>query len=190
MRLCQTARAAACSSTAASHDEWGFACAAGIICPDSTPQSYPYACTYAAAACHGADATSGDVASGGAFPQCITPDLDTAPGSQQAFDLSGNVAEWTEDCRGVLADGRKTHTLRGGSYLSIPRALQCDFTATVVGEDFAFVDTGFRCCSSCPPGTADCGGTCVNLGNTASDCGACGTACGSGQTCTNGVCRP
>ncbi|MDX2019617.1 MAG: MopE-related protein [Deltaproteobacteria bacterium] len=189
MRLCQTTRATSCSSSVATNDEWGWACATGLICPNNTAQPYPYACTYDAAACHGADVATGEVAVTGSFSQCVSPDLDAAAGAQQAFDMSGNVAEWTEDCRGVLADGRKTHTLRGGSYLSIPRALQCDFTATVVGEDFAFVDTGFRCCSSCPPGTADCGGTCINLSTDAKHCGACGTTCGGGQTCSNGVCR-
>ncbi len=189
MRLCQTVRPTACSSTTPQSDEWGFACAAGLICSGNTTQPYPYACTYDAATCHGGDVAQGEPAASGAFGQCLTPDLDLAPGQQSAFDMSGNVAEWTNDCRGVLADGRRTHTLRGGSYLSIPRALQCDFTATVVGEDFAFVDTGFRCCSSCAAGLADCDGTCVNLANSASHCGACSAACAAGQACINGNCR-
>jgi hypothetical protein len=189
MRLCQTTRATDCSSTTATKDEWGFACAAGLICPGNTPQTYPYACTYTAATCHGADVSLGDTAATGSYSQCISPDLDTTAGEQTANDMSGNVAEWTEDCRGVLPDGRQTHTLRGGSYLSIPRALQCDFMATIVGEDFAFVDTGFRCCSSCAAGLADCSGTCVSLGTSNANCGACGVTCGSGQACTNGSCR-
>lgn len=189
MRLCRTSRTTACSSEPTTTDEWGFACAAGLICPGNVVQPYPYACSYAATTCHGVDVSQGDAAATGSFNQCAGPDVDTATGTQSVMDLSGNVAEWTEDCRGVLADGRRTHTLRGGSYLSIPRALQCDFTATIVGEDFAFVDTGFRCCSSCPAGLADCNGTCVSLGASNTNCGACGTACASGETCTNGRCR-
>jgi hypothetical protein len=60
--------------------------------------------------------------------------------------------------------------------------------------------------STCP-GDASCGGstcacndagetlctasnTCVNLTNTASDCGLCGRACGAGNSCQNGACKP
>ena len=189
MRLCQTTRATTCSSALPTKDEWGFACAAGLICPTNAAQPYPYACSYNPATCHGADVSLNDAAVTGTFAQCLTPDLDTIAGEQNAVDLSGNVAEWTDDCRGVLADGRRTHTLRGGSYLSIPRALQCDFMATVVGEDFAFVDTGFRCCSSCAGGQADCGGVCISLASSQANCGACGKACAGEQTCVNGACR-
>ena len=44
-------------------------------------------------------------------------DLDPATAARDAaFDLSGNLAEWTEDCRTVLSDGtgRRAYTLRGG----------------------------------------------------------------------------
>ncbi|MCG5051993.1 MAG: SUMF1/EgtB/PvdO family nonheme iron enzyme [Myxococcales bacterium] len=186
MRLCRTTRQSACSSSAPTADEWGFACAAGLICPAPTVQPYPYGCGYTPNACNGLDAARASAAPVGAFAACAGPDLG---GGARAFDLSGNVAEWTTDCRGVLADGRRTHTLRGGSYLSIPAALACGFMATVVGEDFAFVDTGFRCCSGCPQGLADCEGACVSLGSDGAHCGACGTSCEPGQRCDNGRCR-
>jgi hypothetical protein len=57
-----------------------------------------------------------------------------------------------------------------------------------VAEDFTFNDTGFRCCSSCAPGLADCGG-CVSLASDPQNCGACGRACLAGQSCQNGFCR-
>jgi hypothetical protein len=59
----------------------------------------------------------------------------------------------------------------------------------VVAENFAFSDTGLRCCSSCPPGQADCNGTCAYLCTTGAHCGLCGNACGAGLTCRNGRCQ-
>jgi hypothetical protein len=80
----------------------------------------------------------------GALAACTSADLDlsTAP-AEGALDLSGNLAEWTEDCRTVLADGsgRRAYTLRGGSFTHTATALRCDFMATVVAENFAFPDT-------------------------------------------------
>ncbi len=190
MRLCRTSRATACSSAAISADEWGLACSAGATC-GADRQAYPYACTYDAATCNGQDAARGAAAPTGSLATCTTGDLDPTTGAKEAaYDLSGNVAEWTEDCRGRLTDGsgRRAFTLRGGSFSNIPQALRCDFMALVVAEDFAFGDTGFRCCSSCGPGQADCGGACVNLGSDALNCGACGNACASGR-CDNGFCR-
>ncbi len=191
MRLCRTIRAAACSSTAIASDEWGLACTAGVTCANQTPQAFPYGCGYSASACNGADAGLSAPQAGRAMASCVSPDLDPASGAADTvFHLSGNVGEWTEDCRGVLDDGsnRKTYTLRGGSHLGIAGALRCDFLAAVVAEDFAFTDTGFRCCSSCPAPLADCG-SCVDLGSNNTHCGACGHPCAGGTSCDNGVCR-
>ena len=92
----------------------------------------------------------------------------------------------------MLSDGtgRRAYTLRGGSFTHGERR-PCAATSCrlVVAENFAFADTGFRCCSSCAPGLADCGGTCVDLGTDAAHCGRCGNACGAGQTCRNGRCQ-
>jgi hypothetical protein len=139
--------------------------------------------------CQGSDRGS-DVVPAGAL-QCTTADLDAFNGGDQvASDMSGNVAEWTEDCRGTLSDGsgRKAYTLRGGSFTSVAQALRCDFMSLAVAENFTFNDTGFRCCSSCPPGLADCG-QCVSLATDRSNCGACGKVCDGALTCQNGICR-
>jgi hypothetical protein len=128
----------------------------------------------------------------GSLLACVSGDLDPATVVlDRAYDLSGNLAEWTEDCRTTLADGsgRRAYTLRGGSFTHTAPALRCDFMATVVAENFAFPDTGFRCCSSCGPGLADCGGSCVDLGRDAGNCGACAHACSAGQACANGRCQ-
>jgi hypothetical protein len=190
MRLCRVKRERDCSSAKITDDEWGLACSAGLTC-NGESQPYPYGCSYDQAICNGDDLGKADTVGSGSLAQCLTADLDPATADvQAAFDMSGNVAEWTEDCRATLSDGtsRKAYTLRGGSYSHIAQGLRCDFMALVVAEDFAFTNAGFRCCSSCAPGLADCGGRCVNLGSDTGNCGRCGNACG-GQSCSNGVCQ-
>jgi hypothetical protein len=186
MRLCRVTRAADCSSAAITDDEWGLACNAGLTC-GGTARPYPYGCSYDQSICNGTDQARNDAVPTGSQLQCVSPDLG---GGQIAYDMSGNVAEWTDDCRGTLSDGtgRKEYTLRGGSFTSVATALTCGFSSLVVAETFSFSDTGFRCCSSCAPGQADCG-SCVSLASDNGNCGACGHACDSGQTCQNGFCR-
>jgi hypothetical protein len=192
MRLCRVRRETACSSAGVTEDEWGLACTAGLVCPDGAARAYPYGCSYEAQTCNGRDMGRAQAAPAGSLASCVSGDLDaTTAERQSAFDMSGNLAEWTDDCRGTLGDGtgRKIYTLRGGSYSHIAQALRCDFTALVVAETFAFEDTGFRCCSSCAPGLGDCDGRCVPLGSDAQNCGRCGNACPAGQSCANGTCR-
>jgi hypothetical protein len=184
MRLCKVTRQVPCSSSAITDDEWGTACSAGLTC-GAGAQPYPYGCSYDAATCNGTDQVRNDTVPTGTLLQCVTANL----GDGVAYDMSGNAAEWTDDCRGTISDGtgRQEYTLRGGSFTSVDQALRCDFTSLVVAETFSFNDTGFRCCSSCPPGQADCG-TCVSLASDPQNCGTCGKACASG-TCVNGSCQ-
>jgi hypothetical protein len=42
--------------------------------------------------------------------------------------------------------------------------------------------------STCPAGLMACNNTCVNTQTDSNDCGSCGSACTSGQTCSAGVC--
>ncbi|MEZ4392902.1 MAG: MXAN_6577-like cysteine-rich protein [Polyangiales bacterium] len=44
------------------------------------------------------------------------------------------------------------------------------------------------CTSTCAGGTSLCSGSCVNLQDDTSNCGACGRACASTQSCTAGAC--
>ncbi|MBN2573955.1 MAG: SUMF1/EgtB/PvdO family nonheme iron enzyme [Deltaproteobacteria bacterium] len=194
MRLCRTTRVGGAVVT----DEWGFACQAGQTCAGGT---YPYntSCTYGAATCNGIDANQGKVVGCGSLSGCVTVgDLDTGGGSDQVFDLSGNLAEWTDDRRDILDTGGSPpgagtpaaiYTTRGGAFDSFFRGLACDFMSTELHPTFAFADTGFRCCSSCPPGQADCAGICANLASDSANCGGCQVACGGGTSCQNGVCR-
>ena len=192
MRLCRVVRAGG----AVTSDEWGFACVAGQSC---TSGVFPYACSYSATACNGLDLNRGSVATCGSLAGCITVgDLDPNSSSDQVFDLSGNLAEWTDDRRDIPDTGGSPpdaggataiYTTRGGAFDSFFTGLACDFMGTQVHPTFSYPDTGFRCCSSCAPGQADCAGTCVNLASNAANCGGCGVACGAGTTCTNGVCK-
>jgi hypothetical protein len=192
MRLCRVKRETPCSSSKILLDEWGIACSGGLSCDGGTARAYPYGCSYETATCNGRDLAKVGVVPSGSLGLCLSPDLDSGtPDRQVAADLAGNVAEWTEDCRGTLGDGtgRRIHTLRGGGYTHIGAAMRCDFFALVVAETFSFADTGFRCCSSCAPGLADCDGRCANLASDSTNCGRCGNNCASGSGCTNGHCR-
>ena len=51
--------------------------------------------------------------------------------------------------------------------------------------DSGVVDSGLSCC----PGSVACGATCVDLESNGANCGACGRACATGQTCTSGACQ-
>jgi hypothetical protein len=194
MRLCRTIRAGGVVTS----DEWGFACQGKQTCLGGT---YPYStdCSYSAAACNGLDANLGKAATCGAFSGCVTvADLDTARTDDQVFDLSGNLAEWTDDRRDIAdtsgsppgAGGATTiYTTRGGAFDSFFRGMACDFTGTQIHPSYSYPDTGFRCCSSCPPGQADCGSACANLASDAANCGGCTIKCATGTTCQNGVCK-
>jgi hypothetical protein len=71
------------------------------------------------------------------------------PKNTQIFDMSGNVAEWTNSCITVL--GKQYCRVRGGSYLSQGPATACNFSFVLDVPDFLNFDLGFRCCSSVAP---------------------------------------
>lgn len=191
MRLCRATRTGGALVT----DEWGFACQAGQSCASGF---YPYGCAYSSVACNGVDLNLGQAVPCGSRSGCVTVgDLDTSSGSDQVYDLSGNLAEWTDDRRDIAdttgspagaGSATAIYTTRGGAYDSFFRGMACDFTGSELHPTFSFADTGFRCCSSCPPGTADCSGICVNLASDPANCGGCKIACGTGTTCHNGAC--
>ena len=192
MRLCRVTRAGGVVVT----DEWGFACQAGQTCGSGY---YPYGCSYSALACNGVDLSLGQAVACGSQSGCVTiGNLDRSGGNDQLHDLSGNLAEWTDDRRDIpdtagtpagAGSATAIYTARGGGFDSFFRGMTCDFTGTELHPTFSYTDTGFRCCSSCPPGTADCRGNCAELASDAANCGGCGIACVAGTSCQNGICR-
>ena len=61
----------------------------------------------------------------------------------RVYDMSGNVKEWTSTPAFGVADAFQQ---RGGAYTSIEAGRSCDYDFTVANRNFAFPNTGFRCC--------------------------------------------
>jgi serine/threonine protein kinase len=115
--LCEQAGKRLCSEA-----EWEKACKGpGTL-------RWPYGATFDASACNTED-EKGDpraVAASGSFGRCRS--------GHGVSDLSGNVAEWTQD--GVL---------KGGSYASPDYAVRCSARK---GPGARSAEVGFRCCAS------------------------------------------
>jgi hypothetical protein len=103
--------------------------------------SYPYGIMYDPMACYGVDnANAMNVAhTTGSLTMCM------ATGG--AFDLSGNVTEWTSTQTNMGAAPNRIFQLHGGSYLSPPLGLACtaDLPARAA-EATLLPNIGFRCC--------------------------------------------
>jgi formylglycine-generating enzyme required for sulfatase activity len=67
------------------------------------------------------------------------PDISTA-GDTDAFDMSGNVKEWT------AARAFQQNPIRGGSANNDVSGLTCKLNFTLADNDFFFPNVGFRCC--------------------------------------------
>lgn len=72
----------------------------------------------------------------GTHPACVS--------SFGAFDMAGNVDEWTDD-RADDPTSRHPSTLNGGYWGPVRNT--CRLTTTSHGPDFKFYQVGFRCCS-------------------------------------------
>jgi hypothetical protein len=97
-------------------------------------------------------------------------------------DLSGTVA-------GGRVDAPVVHFSRGfaGPIVS-SGAPDLGAPVDLAGADF----TGCGGCGdagSCGAGLTPCSGSCVDTATNPSNCGACGSACPTGQICNNGVCK-
>ena len=143
-----TEAAAACAAAGkrlCTEGEWQGACAG------PTALRYPYGNTYDPTACNGRDND----------PDCLAPDDDlvVATGTRHgcpaplvsrcgspagAFDLSGNLREWTSTPVGT------SFRVRGGGYDNIPQGLTCDLSFIALAPTFAFPNLGFRCCADQP----------------------------------------
>ena len=118
-------------------------------CEGAGAQRYPYGGTYAATTCNGADR---DAVPGGRVDHVVTltGELPMCISEDGAFDLSGNVKEWTRDRQGTVG-GRAIHVVRGGSFESPELGLSCATDLSRATVDTTLPTLGFRCCSSSAP---------------------------------------
>jgi len=121
-----------------------------LACSGNAGRKFPYGNTYDSDACNGNDYD----------PNCTLPDNDLAlptgaahgcptkpaqsacVSSAGAFDMSGNLKEWTST---QTTPG--SFNVRGGSYDSVAGGLACDFDFVSATSTFTFANLGFRCCS-------------------------------------------
>jgi hypothetical protein len=141
-----TAAAAACE--AAGHRlctaaEWLAACAG------DAGSTYPYGDTYAADDCNGADHDI-DSDEGLQNGPLRTGDRKQCQSEAGAFDLAGNLKEWTDDMRGS-AGGNPIEVVRGGSYESPALGMTCQTELSQQIATTALPSVGFRCCSDHAP---------------------------------------
>ena len=62
------------------------------------------------------------------------------PGAADAYDMSGNVREWTK----ARAPG--ANPIRGGSSNTTVTGTTCGLNFTLANDTFFFPNVGFRCC--------------------------------------------
>ena len=77
-----------------------------------------------------------DILATGARPQCFA----NGTGTDDAFDMSGNVKEWT------LQRAPGQNPLRGGASNNEVNGLTCGLGFTLADDEFFFPNVGFRCC--------------------------------------------
>lgn len=119
--------------------QWFYACTGGDV-----NRAFPYGASYVAASCNGREywpTVEADSVVTGSIASCQAPAI---PG---LFDMSGNVYEWTDECKtdDNVANRDQICRRRGGSFYSMESLLRC---ASLVSRVREHVDdfTGFRCC--------------------------------------------
>jgi hypothetical protein len=129
MRLCTAA-------------EWSRVCAHGGTGPDAAVWSYAFQpSVYGPNICNDLNGGNGRPWPTGTGYQCTS--------SGYVYDLSGNVAEWTNT---TVSDSSTTYyEVLGGSYLSqAPLDTACD-AVVLQALSYQNVDLGFRCCAEHAP---------------------------------------
>jgi formylglycine-generating enzyme len=119
------------------------AAAAGFLCPDAmwvaacepAAAAYPYGSSYDPTACNGADFAADAPVAVGSLAGC-------EGGSDDLFDMSGNVYEWTDACGGGSC------LIRGGAFGSPSADLACEASHEMDGPSGHREDLGLRCCAS------------------------------------------
>jgi len=114
-------------------------------CEGAGNRTYPYSGAYAGATCNGIDAPASAAAPTGSFASCVSTD--------GVFDLSGNVAEWSDKVTGTTTGSAPVYdimALHGGSYLTPSNGLTCKFNLDVISTNAVQPSLGFRCCKDGP----------------------------------------
>jgi len=109
-------------------------------CEGLANKTYPYGNAYVGTTCNGIDAPGSAAAPTGSFLGCLSAD--------GVFDLSGNVAEWSDTVQGQTNGNPKYDimSLHGGSYLTPANGLTCTFDFDVISTNAVLPSLGFRCC--------------------------------------------
>lgn len=121
----------------AKKSEWFAACTG----PDEN--TYPYGPTYQSDTCNGND-NGASGCSGGSCSLVAPGSLTGCTNDLGVHDLSGNAAEWVDECTSTAALGQCA--TRGGSVSSDSSALRCEGSALAPRlTTNKFI--GFRCCA-------------------------------------------
>ena len=116
------------------------------VCEGVGGAEFPYGDTYDGAMCNGNDNPIGGCSSGSCSPW-PTGSSQGCVSSTGAFDMSGNVREWTSD---TVSGGA---LVRGGGFRESDDELRCsnvDPATHVEAMSTAADDLGFRCCAVPP----------------------------------------
>ncbi|MDY0001933.1 MAG: MopE-related protein [Polyangia bacterium] len=137
--VCAAAGKRLCSAA-----EWQAACEGASLL------AYPYGDTYEGASCNGVDH---DGIPGGDDDDLLLPtgSLGQCLSSDGAYDLSGNLREWTAHQTGTTPGGEPIYVVRGGEYQTPAPGLTCAFTLSQAVGTVVLPSVGFRCCSSAAP---------------------------------------
>ncbi|MEZ4399499.1 MAG: MopE-related protein [Kofleriaceae bacterium] len=137
------AACAAAGKTLCSATQWESACAG------APATAYPYGDLFVRDRCN---TESFDGVPGGADDDVLvaTGALAGCQSTVGAFDLSGNLKEWTDDITGQ-AGGVDIAVVRGGAYDSPGLGATCGFRTSRATVDTVLPTIGFRCCKLTPP---------------------------------------
>jgi hypothetical protein len=129
--------------------EWQAACEGPLNL------TYPYGNAYQPNACNGNDfdidcsaPDEDELMSTGTAYGCPAPAASLCVSPSGAYDLSGNLKEWTGT---QVTMSPPTYRIRGGAYDNIASGLTCQFDFLAAQDDYYFTNLGFRCCASVTP---------------------------------------
>jgi formylglycine-generating enzyme required for sulfatase activity len=113
-------------------------------CSDGGQNPYPTGKNLDAQACNGAKNPVTGCESGSCTTAAVGTTACRTP--EGAFDLAGNVREWTAECSGTSATSECR--ARGGSMIDVD--LTCSSQGTSYRKQIGYPTVGFRCCASAP----------------------------------------